>query len=321
MASNYGSNQEMERALREHFEAEAEDLRAPQHLWQSIEGQMDLQPTRHPVTQVRRKILGALKQNWFPMLATGGAVAVAASAVIVLSNAEVETQIVTKEVPVEKIVIKEVPVERIVRETEIREVPVEKIVTQQVDRVVTQTVEVEKVVTQTVEVEKVVEVERVVEKVVEKVVEVMPEAPPQMAAPSRTQVPVQPQAAPTQAPRASTPAGTAAGAPARPPATTFQDYGRQPFVATAEDAVSTFSLDTDRTSYQLALSWLQEDTRSSLTQFGPKSGSTRLTTASSCRPTTGASPSPVTWPCIRWMAASTWCGLASRRRKWPTTGR
>ena len=44
----------------------------------------------------------------------------------------------------------------------------------------------------------------------------------------------------------------------RPPATTFQDYGRQPFVATAEDAVSTFSLDTDRTSYQLALSWLQE---------------------------------------------------------------
>ena len=40
-----------------------------------------------------------------------------------------------------------------------------------------------------------------------------------------------------------------------PPATTFRDYQRQPFVAAAEDNVSTFSLDTDRTSYQLALSW------------------------------------------------------------------
>ena len=45
---------------------------------------------------------------------------------------------------------------------------------------------------------------------------------------------------------------------ARPPDTTFQDYGRQPVVATAEDAVSTFSLDTDRTSYHLALTWAQQ---------------------------------------------------------------
>ena len=40
-----------------------------------------------------------------------------------------------------------------------------------------------------------------------------------------------------------------------PSATTFKDYGRQPRVNTAEDAVSTFSLDTDRTSYYLALGW------------------------------------------------------------------
>ena len=102
MASNYPTNEDMERALREHFEAESQDLRAPQNLWESLEGRMDLQPARHPVTQVRRKILGALKQNWFPVMATGGAVAVAASAVIVLSNAGGETQIVTKEVPVER---------------------------------------------------------------------------------------------------------------------------------------------------------------------------------------------------------------------------
>ena len=248
MASNYPTNEDMERALREHFETEAENLRAPQNLWETLEGRMDLQPARHPVTQVRRKILGALKQNWFPVMATGGAVAVAASAVFLASKAtqdELQSEaaaapaataaavgyaapapsyvekIVTREVAVDRIVVKEVPVERVVEKTVVKEVPVA--------------------------VERVVEVEKVVEKVVTR--EVMVAAAPQMAAPSRTQAPVQPQAAPA-APQAQ--------APARPPATTFQDSERQPFVATAEDAVSTFSLDTDRTSYQLALSWLQE---------------------------------------------------------------
>ena len=42
---------------------------------------------------------------------------------------------------------------------------------------------------------------------------------------------------------------------ASPSATTFQDSGRLPFVSAAEDPVSTFSLDTDRTSYHLALHW------------------------------------------------------------------
>ena len=40
-----------------------------------------------------------------------------------------------------------------------------------------------------------------------------------------------------------------------PPAVTFGDYQRQPFVAASEDNVSTFSLDTDRTSFHLALNW------------------------------------------------------------------
>ena len=48
---------------------------------------------------------------------------------------------------------------------------------------------------------------------------------------------------------------TAAGG--TPSATTFQDYLRERFVSTAADAVSTFSLDTDRTSYYLALNWAQ----------------------------------------------------------------
>ena len=87
------------------------------------------------------------------------------------------------------------------------------------------------------------------------IVEVEREAP--MAAP--TAVPAQ-----TAAPQQQSDAGRmmsargsdgAAGAAGTPPDTTFRDYQRQPFVAASEDNVSTFSLDTDRTSFQLALNW------------------------------------------------------------------
>ena len=44
---------------------------------------------------------------------------------------------------------------------------------------------------------------------------------------------------------------------ASPTDTDFRNYGRTPYVDTSEDAVSTFSLDTDRTSYFLALNWAQ----------------------------------------------------------------
>ena len=47
----------------------------------------------------------------------------------------------------------------------------------------------------------------------------------------------------------------------QPSATTFEDYERAPFVDTSIDAVSTFSLDTDRTSYFLALNWAQNGYR------------------------------------------------------------
>ena len=41
----------------------------------------------------------------------------------------------------------------------------------------------------------------------------------------------------------------------QPGATMFRDYERQPLTEAREDNVSTFSLDTDRTSFQLALNW------------------------------------------------------------------
>ena len=68
-----------------------------------------------------------------------------------------ETQIVTKEVPIETTVIKEVPVDKIVTQTVIKEVPVEKIVIQ--EKIVTKEVPVEKIVTVEKTVEKIVEVE------------------------------------------------------------------------------------------------------------------------------------------------------------------
>ena len=91
-------------------------------------------------------------------------------------------------------------------------------------------------------IEKVVTVEKIVEQpvVVEKAVEKMVTAP--TPAPMRPSVVEKKVAPPTR------PAG-------QPGTTTFQDTPRQPLIATRDDAVSTFSLDTDRTSFQLALNW------------------------------------------------------------------
>ena len=83
-------------------------------------------------------------------------------------------------------------------------------------------------------------------------------------APQATAAPAQAMSGSRQAQQESAlmePEPTPAGAPAQqepPSATTFRDYARQPFVDTRDDNVSTFSLDTDRTSYQLALNWARE---------------------------------------------------------------
>ena len=94
--------------------------------------------------------------------------------------------------------------------------------------------------------------------------------PAPQAASDETEVIVTVAVSEQEAPAASTagprgpagPAGTpgpqaraASDGSSPPPDTTFRDYGRQPFVETSEDNVSTFSLDTDRTSYHLALNW------------------------------------------------------------------
>ena len=64
-----------------------------------------------------------------------------------------------------------------------------------------------------------------------------------------------PQSSGGQAAQAQSPPSRKGG---QPGATTFADYERTPFVYASDDRVSTFSLDTDRTSYHLALNWARE---------------------------------------------------------------
>ena len=89
-------------------------------------------------------------------MVTGGAVAVAASAVLVAGNLGQETSVVEKTVVVTEVreVIKEVPVETVITRVVIKEVPVETIVTREIIK----EVPVEAVVTKQVIVEVIKEV-------------------------------------------------------------------------------------------------------------------------------------------------------------------
>ena len=80
-------------------------------------------------------------------------------------------------------------------------------------------------------------------------------APAAQTQPAAPVAPVSPSTPATPVPAAPQPVAPAVGGPG---ATTFQDNRRSPAVSTIEDRVSTFSLDTDRTSYRLALSWARE---------------------------------------------------------------
>ncbi len=221
MASDYSSDQDMERALKRHFASEENDLRAPKNLWESLEGRLE----GPPASRGWRKIIAAIGRIWTPALAVSasGAAVVAVLAVLLTSRGGGEVQIVE--------VVKEVPVEKVVTLPAMRVAPTSAPTSAPPRRVEVEKV-VEKVVTRDVAPQaqaRVVEVEKVVTRTVEKSVR-----------------------APMT--RAQTPAPAAA----RPADTTFQDQRRQPLVATSEDAVSTFSLDTDRTSYQLALAWARQ---------------------------------------------------------------
>ncbi len=162
-------------------------------------------------------------------------------------------------VEVERVVEKEV-----IREVEVpgKTVVVEKEVVREVE-VPGETVVVEKEVVREVEVPgETILVEREVVKEVE--VEMLKDAPAPApaqpapaAAPTMAPAPVQAAQAAPQAhpPQPQSQSSWGRQQPSQPGATTFQDYERSPIVRASDDSVSTFSLDTDRTSFQLALNW------------------------------------------------------------------
>ena len=166
----------------------------------------------------------------------------------------VRTVIVEKEVPVTgETVVQTVVVEK---QIEMKSAPVihTVVVEKEVEvesAPVIHTVVVEKevqvageTVIQTVVVEKEVVVEAEVLKEVEKEVQVAP-------------VPTASPAAAAQSASASTPVvkSVQSQPQSQPGATQFQNTTRSNFALTSEDDTSTFSLDTDRTSFQLALNW------------------------------------------------------------------
>ena len=163
-----------------------------------------------------------------------------------------------------------IEVEKIVEVEVIKEVQVpgetiivEKEVVKEV-QVPGETIIVEKEVVKEIQVPgETVVVEKTVELEVEKVVEFSGEAMSPAPAPAPTAAPASAQAmqaAPAPAvPQASPPQPQSQSSwgqqGSQPGATTFRDYERSPIVRTSVDNVSTFSLDTDRTSFQLALNW------------------------------------------------------------------
>ena len=242
MARNDSLDRGMERMLRDHFAAESDRLRAPEDTWQRLEGRLDA---------ARRSWLDWSRWGWGPVLAAGTSVAVVAvvavSAILIVPELDVGEDAAAPSAPMAA--------------------------AQPADPVAPQAASGAPAAPRAA---------HAADTPLPAQAAADPEAPragdtgssaAAMAAPARGRsapaaAPAPAHAAPTAAPAAPTAAprgGTAYFSmpkvqlrSAAPGATTFQDYRRQPAVATSEDAVSTFSLDTDRTSYHLALNWARE---------------------------------------------------------------
>ncbi len=277
MKTNDTNDRDMEQRLEQHFASGADKVPPTPDLWASLEGRLGKQDPKPFWAGIRDFVLPPGGFTGVPPVAAAAAavvvIAIAGSVGFIVgrdlgSESEpaptlqpttmavaptatprvvtarvVETVVVEKEVTRFETVIVEKPVtvtEKVVETVVVERSGVGEVV------VVVETVIVEKPVTVT---EKVIETV-VVEKVVEKVVTApaATPAPTAAAAPAPTGTPAPPGAL-------TPPQGEQRALPNQPGATTFEDYERQPLTETAEDAVSTFSLDTDRTSFQLALNW------------------------------------------------------------------
>ena len=253
MARNDSLDRGMERMLRDHFAAESDRLRAPEDTWQRLEGRLDAP---------RQSWLAWGRRGWRPVLAAATSVAVvaviAASAILIVSDGDMGNRMGPMEEAAPSAAMAAAP-------TTAPAAP-SAAMAERTRAMAAPTRAMAAAAPTTAPA-----VPTAAMAMPTKAMAMMPAPAPTTAA----EAPTEP-SPPTETRGGSIeglsnvpggypvptsqPPQTAAAQPrsAAPGATTFQDYRRQPAVATSEDAVSTFSLDTDRTSYHLALNWARE---------------------------------------------------------------
>ena len=229
MARDDSFDRGIEKMLRDHFAAESDRLRAPGDTWQRLESRLD---------EPRRSWLDWVRRAWSPTLAAATSVAVVAvvavAAVLIVPGLDVGEEAAEPELPAAAMQ------------------PAAPMAPQAASGATAAP-----------------QAARAADTPLPAQAAADPGAPG--ASDSGSSAAVAAPATPASAPRPAQPAAAPTSLPlppvfpvspsspvVSPPATTFQDYGRQPAVATSQDAVSTFSLDTDRTSYYLALNWARE---------------------------------------------------------------
>ena len=247
MAHNDSSDQEqeMERTLRGYFASDRPGLQAPDDLWQRLESRLGEQSAPSRLSAIGDNLWPRTGRLWSPAFATAG---VAAAAVVVTVSVWAATGGFTGQDPQEELAsmgdrgatatagATPAPREHVAATPAPRE---DIIVEPEI------VIEEEVVMTEPTPAPAYAGGPEVLEEEVVMEVEMMAEATPAPAYAGGPEVLAEPEAAfDSLDPQVGS-----------PPDTVFKDYGRLPFVDVFQDPVSTFSLDTDRTSYHLALNW------------------------------------------------------------------
>ncbi len=259
MACNDDQDPELERDLRRHFMNSGDDLRAPGDLWSRLEGRLGEQRDPFSLSKLGGKLIPQRGTFWNPAVA-GGTVA-AAALVATISVWSATDGFSGGGQPSENFQGFSENFVVVTREVEVMEKEVTVVVTQRamvLEREVTRVVEMqaevmERVITATPAPQRGVLGPRN-ERGPQGEQGVMGDQGSQAVDPARGVLGPTSQPAPTAVPRPTSGPETLDPSPRD---TTFADYGRQSFINAQQDNVSTFSLDTDRTSYQLALNWAQ----------------------------------------------------------------
>ncbi len=244
MANNEPQDQErdIERLLRDHFASEGQDFRAPDDLWLRLESRLGEQRGPFQPSAIRDALFPVTGRWWTPAIATAGVAAVAVGVTVAVLSTGGDSSADLASLP-------PAPLPEATAAPSVELLELEPAVNVQGTRI---TVKGSGMANDDAMEEQpddyaMYEEEPMTAPYDE---EVHPDVAAAMAAaePAST-------AAEKGAVGASGPQGDAGPQSGTPSATEFQDYGRLPFTAAFDDPVSTFSLDTDRTSYHLALNW------------------------------------------------------------------